>query len=109
PAGYKVPPHNHPKDEYVTVISGNFHVGMGDKLDDKKVIELTAGGYVEAPASRLHERQVSAARARPPSACSGRNVSYAELLRQPVLRTGTAVPACAWFRDGRAQLQTWRV
>jgi quercetin dioxygenase-like cupin family protein len=32
PANYKVPAHYHPKDETVTVISGDFHVGMGDKL-----------------------------------------------------------------------------
>ena len=54
PSGYKFPAHNHPTDEYVTVISGNFHVGMGDKLDEKKAIELTAGGYVEAPAKMNH-------------------------------------------------------
>src|SRR3954453_19925609 len=47
PSGYKFAAHHHPKDEYVTVISGNFHVGMGDKLDEKKAVELTAGGYVE--------------------------------------------------------------
>jgi uncharacterized RmlC-like cupin family protein len=45
PSGYKVPAHNHPTDEGATVISGNFHIGMGDKLDEKKAIELTAGGY----------------------------------------------------------------
>ena len=36
PAKYKVPAHYHPKDETVTVISGDFHVGMGDKLDMQK-------------------------------------------------------------------------
>ena len=50
PKGYKVPAHNHPTTENVTVISGNFHIGMGDKLDEKKGIELRAGGYGEAPA-----------------------------------------------------------
>jgi quercetin dioxygenase-like cupin family protein len=59
PNGYKFPAHNHPTDEYVTVISGNFHVGMGDKLDEKKAIELTAGGYVEAPAKMNHYGWVS--------------------------------------------------
>ena len=59
PSGYKFPAHNHPKDEYVTVISGNFHVGMGDKLDEKKAVELTAGGYVEAPAKMNHYGWVS--------------------------------------------------
>ena len=54
PDGYKIPAHNHPTTEYVTVLSGNFHLGMGDKLDDKSGIELTAGGYGEAPAKMNH-------------------------------------------------------
>ena len=36
PAGYKVPPHIHPNDENVTVISGTFNVGMGGTFDEKK-------------------------------------------------------------------------
>jgi hypothetical protein len=44
PAGYKIPAHNHPTTEYLTVISGDFHIGMGDRLDEKKGIALTAGG-----------------------------------------------------------------
>ena len=31
PKGYQIPAHNHPTTEYVTVISGNFHIGMGDR------------------------------------------------------------------------------
>jgi anti-sigma factor ChrR (cupin superfamily) len=54
PKGYQIPAHNHPTTENVTVISGNFHIGMGDKLDAKKGIELTAGGYAEAPAKMNH-------------------------------------------------------
>ena len=54
PAGYKIPAHNHPTMEMVTVISGNFHLGMGDKLDEKKGMQLTAGGYAEAPAKMNH-------------------------------------------------------
>jgi hypothetical protein len=49
PAGYKIPAHNHPTTEMVAVISGNLHLGMGDKLDKKKGASLTAGGYAEAP------------------------------------------------------------
>ena len=33
PAGYKIPAHNHPTAEMVTVNSGNFPLGMGDKLE----------------------------------------------------------------------------
>lgn len=54
PANYKIPAHNHPTTEYVTVISGNFHVGMGDNLDETKGQELKAGGFVEAPAKINH-------------------------------------------------------
>src|SRR5262249_2245214 len=35
PNGYRVPPHTHPKTERVTVISGTFNIGMGDKFDEK--------------------------------------------------------------------------
>src|SRR5688500_19091317 len=33
PDGFKIQPHWHPKVEHVTVISGTFNVGMGDKFD----------------------------------------------------------------------------
>ena len=45
PAGYKIPAHHHPTDEYLTVISGDFSLGMGDKLDETKSADLTAGGF----------------------------------------------------------------
>jgi Domain of unknown function (DUF4437) len=54
PAGYKIAAHNHPTNEYVTVISGTFHLGMGDKLDEAKSITLTAGGFAEAHAKMNH-------------------------------------------------------
>jgi quercetin dioxygenase-like cupin family protein len=54
PAGYKVPAHNHPTAEMVTVMTGKFHLGMGDKLDEKKAMLLTAGGFAEAPAKMNH-------------------------------------------------------
>jgi anti-sigma factor ChrR (cupin superfamily) len=54
PGGYQIPAHNHPTAEYVTVLSGKFNIGMGDKLDVKKGMPLTAGGYAEAPAKMNH-------------------------------------------------------
>jgi anti-sigma factor ChrR (cupin superfamily) len=54
PAGYKIPAHNHPTTEMATVISGDFHLGMGDKLDEQKGMLLTAGGFAEAPAKMNH-------------------------------------------------------
>jgi len=54
PASYNVPAHNHPTDEYVTVISGDFSLGMGDKLDKTKSAHLKPGGFAEAPAQMNH-------------------------------------------------------
>ena len=54
PVNYKLPAHNHPTSEYVTVVSGAFHIGMGDKLDLTKGAELRAGGFGEAPAKMNH-------------------------------------------------------
>ena len=54
PAGYKIPAHNHPTHEAVTVISGNFNIGMGDKLDEAKAEKLAAGSFVDLPANMNH-------------------------------------------------------
>lgn len=54
PAGYKIAAHNHPTAENVTVLSGSFHLGMGDKLDPSKGIELRPGGFAQAPAKMNH-------------------------------------------------------
>ncbi len=53
PDGYKIAAHWHPLDENVTVISGTFNVGMGDKLDMSKGKACTAGAFGTAPA-RMH-------------------------------------------------------
>lgn len=45
PDGYKIAPHWHPKRENVTVISGNFKVGMGDKFDESKMMTFPAGSF----------------------------------------------------------------
>jgi quercetin dioxygenase-like cupin family protein len=54
PADYKIPAHYHPTSEYITVLSGDFHVGMGDKLDPQKGQLLRSGGFAEAPANMNH-------------------------------------------------------
>ena len=43
PANYKLPAHWHAAIEHVTVISGAFHMGIGDKLDAGKTKPLGAG------------------------------------------------------------------
>ena len=45
PDGYKIAPHWHPKRENVTVVSGNFKVGMGDKFDETKMLVFPAGSF----------------------------------------------------------------
>jgi Domain of unknown function (DUF4437) len=54
PDGYKVGPHWHPTTENVSVISGTFTVGMGDKWDDSKMTSLTAGGFAKMPKAMHH-------------------------------------------------------
>lgn len=54
PAGYKVMPHTHPTAERLTVISGTFKVGMGEKFDEKSMQEMTPGSYVVLPANMAH-------------------------------------------------------
>ena len=44
PADFKIPAHSHPAIEHVTVISGTFNIGMGDKLDPTKTQAIPAGG-----------------------------------------------------------------
>jgi quercetin dioxygenase-like cupin family protein len=50
PDGYRVPPHTHPKTERVTVISGSFNIGMGERFDQEATKLMPAGtyGYWEA-------------------------------------------------------------
>jgi hypothetical protein len=45
PDGYRVPPHWHPYRENVTVLSGTFKVGMGDRFDESKMGVFPAGSF----------------------------------------------------------------
>ena len=54
PAGYKIAPHWHSQDENLTVISGTFYLGMGDKLDMKSAHALSAGGFHFLPGKAHH-------------------------------------------------------
>src|SRR5262249_333069 len=54
PAGYKVPAHVHPNDENVTVISGTFNIGMGEKLDESKGQALKTGGFAKISKGMQH-------------------------------------------------------
>ena len=54
PSGYKIAPHWHPTDEHVTVLSGTFSLGMGEKFDQAALKDLSAGGYASMPAQMRH-------------------------------------------------------
>jgi uncharacterized protein DUF4437 len=54
PDGYKLMPHWHPQTENLTILSGEFHVGMGDKFDDTKGDAMPAGGFGSMPAHMHH-------------------------------------------------------
>ena len=45
PANYKIAPHTHPTVEHVTVLSGTFYMGAGDKVDQEKAEALTPGSF----------------------------------------------------------------
>lgn len=45
PDGYRIAPHWHPYRENVTVLSGTFKVGMGDKFDESKMGTFPAGSF----------------------------------------------------------------
>jgi hypothetical protein len=45
PDGYRIAPHWHPRRENVTVISGNFKVGMGDIFEKDKMATFPAGSF----------------------------------------------------------------
>ena len=54
PNGVTFPSHYHPVVENVTVISGTFIVGTGDKVDMKKAMTLPAGSWASIPANVHH-------------------------------------------------------
>jgi hypothetical protein len=54
PDGYKVMPHWHPTAETVTVISGEFHVGMGGKFDESTLITLPPQSVAVVPTHHNH-------------------------------------------------------
>ena len=49
PAGSKIPPHFHPRDERVTVLSGEVVVGFGDKFEKKGKTFRAGNFYVNPP------------------------------------------------------------
>lgn len=54
PSGYAVPPHTHPVEEVVTVISGTTHLGMGKTADRSATTALPAGSFFALPPGMAH-------------------------------------------------------
>jgi hypothetical protein len=59
PDGYRIPPHWHPNRENVTVISGNFKVGMGDTFDASKMMTFGPGSFAYMDPSMHHYAMAS--------------------------------------------------
>ena len=57
PAGGKIPPHWHPGIEHVTVISGTFAMGVGEKWDDKAMHTLGPGDVMIMQPKTAHYAQ----------------------------------------------------
>lgn len=54
PAGFRMPPHRHPEDEHVTVISGTLYLGPGETVNAEKAKAMPAGSFVLVPAGTPH-------------------------------------------------------
>src|ERR1051326_181784 len=54
PAGYKLAPHWHTQAENLTVVSGTFYLGMGEKAEASKAQALQTGGYHYLPPKARH-------------------------------------------------------
>ncbi len=54
PDGYIIPPHTHPNVERVTVVSGVFNLGHGDRFSREGTAELPAGSFTSMPPGMQH-------------------------------------------------------
>jgi quercetin dioxygenase-like cupin family protein len=54
PANYQIPPHSHTAVERVTVLSGTFNMGTGDKFERSQTTALSAGGLAVMQPGTTH-------------------------------------------------------
>jgi quercetin dioxygenase-like cupin family protein len=54
PKGYRIAPHTHPDAREVTILSGIFATGYGEKFDEAKLKVLPAGSFYTEPANVPH-------------------------------------------------------
>ena len=50
----RIPPHWHPVDEHLTILSGTFWLGMGERGDESETTALTAGTYAFVTKKMVH-------------------------------------------------------
>jgi quercetin dioxygenase-like cupin family protein len=54
PAGLRIPPHFHPEDRVVLVMSGTLYVAYGATFDEAKMTALPAGSVFTEPGRQPH-------------------------------------------------------
>lgn len=54
PANFTIPAHSHMTNEYNTVISGTYYLGIGKKIDKNHNISLPSGSFIKFPAGTIH-------------------------------------------------------
>lgn len=54
PDGLRMPAHWHTMDEDVTVLSGHFRMGTGDRLDEASLKDLPVGSFITIPGKMRH-------------------------------------------------------
>jgi quercetin dioxygenase-like cupin family protein len=54
PDGYVIPPHRHPVQERLTVLSGTFHLGHGETVNRQDTQALGPGSYFSLPPGMTH-------------------------------------------------------
>ncbi len=54
PKGFRIAPHTHPDSREVTILSGVFATGYGERFDNTKLKSLPAGSFYTEPANVPH-------------------------------------------------------
>jgi hypothetical protein len=93
PARYQIPAHSHTAIEHVTVISGTFNLGMGDKLDPKATRALGPDSIADHAARQQAPRSQEQQAPRSPAGARGLDATRANLQRARKLVT-EAEQAC---------------
>lgn len=59
PMGYAIPPHVHQQPELITVISGEFSIGLGQTADPANLEALPSGSFSSMPQGVVHYAYVN--------------------------------------------------